>query len=159
MFSVHLRQFGSVGGTWALVLSVTVLLVAPLRAQPATENKADQATAQLRARLALAQKGYESAIKGFVEIKQASTGTRYFTTRPEEVYAWSIRWLEAARAVNPKDAAQITALEEHLKRVTKLETWVKRFVPSYLPETAALDAEWYRLEAELWLAQAKRKKQ
>jgi hypothetical protein len=160
MFSVCLRQFGSIGGAWALVLSATILSVAPLCAQPPAKEggKADETTALLKARLAVAQKGYEDTAKRFGEVKRVGAGPNYLVIKPEEVYTWSIRWLQAARAQDPKDAAQIAALDEHLKRMTELERKVKSLVPEILPETAALDAEWSRLEAQLWLAQAKAKK-
>ncbi len=125
---------------------------------PAKDAKpADEMTTLLKARVALAQKAYETADKSFGEVKRIGA-VNVLVTKPEEVYSWSVRWLHAERDLNPKGADHVAALEGHLKRMTQLEKKVKNLVPSLLPEPAEFEAEWYRLEAELWLAQAKAKK-
>ena len=72
---------------------------------------------------------------------------------------WSVRWLQAERDLNPKKEDQIGALEAHLKRIASLEKKVKAMMEgNVLPPVKVLEVEWYRLEAELWLAEAKAKK-
>lgn len=97
---------------------------------------ADEMTVILKARVALAEKAYREA----------------FAEKPEDVYRWSVRWLQAQRDVSPKHEDHVAALEAHLKRMTELQKQVKMLSKSRTKEN---DAEWYRLEAQLWLAKAK----
>jgi hypothetical protein len=127
-------------------------------AKPAKDSKsADELTALLKTRVALAQKGYSAAKEGLRLTKRSGNVLVYDATKPEKVYHWSVRWLQAERDMNPKRADQIAALEAHLKRMTELEEAVKMLARDLLPRSAEWDAEWYRLEAQLWLAKAKTK--
>jgi hypothetical protein len=117
---------------------------------------ADELDAILVARVELARKGYQSAFAGFTQT--AKTGNRLILFRdPREAFDWSLRWLDAERDLARDPAELAAALEGHLKRVTELETKVKSLSGNLLPKWALLDAEWHRLNAELWLAQAKAK--
>jgi hypothetical protein len=69
-----------------------------------------------------------------------------------QVYVWSRLVLDCRRDMAQKPAERITALEEHLDRMNKLETLITRvrrlgFGRSYDVGAAA----YYRLEAEYWL--------
>jgi HlyD family secretion protein len=128
-------------------------------AQPAQEPQPAEETATvLKKRLVLAEKGYRTAANQFGEIKRPRPGVNVLVIRPDEVYHWSVRWLRADHEINPKQADRLAALEKHLTRMKELQSKVDSMVPEYLPTTVGFDAEWYRLEAELWLSQAKMKK-
>jgi hypothetical protein len=74
----------------------------------------------------------------------------------ETVYMWSVRRLEAERAVDP--AGEVAILEAHLALMRKLADQVEALAGS--GRVASWDpsaAEFYRAEAEAWLAQAKAK--
>lgn len=117
---------------------------------------ADELHAMLVARVELARKGYQSAFAGVTQT--AKTGNRLILFRdPREAFDWSLRWLEAERDLARDPAGSAAALEGHLQRVTELETKVKSLSGNLLPAWALWDAEWHRLNAELWLAQAKAK--
>jgi hypothetical protein len=51
----------------------------------------------------------------------------------------------------------MAALEAHLKRMTDLQKRVKMVSKDLLQPKAESETEWYRLEAQLWSAQAKAK--
>lgn len=117
---------------------------------------ADELDAILVARVELARKGYQSAFAGLTQT--AKTGNRLILFRdPREAFDWSLRWLDAERDLARDPAELVAALDGHLKRVAELESKVKSLSGNLLPKWALLDAEWHRLNAELWLAQAKAK--
>jgi hypothetical protein len=77
---------------------------------------------------------------------------------PEYAYRWSCRWLEAERALKPQKAEQVPAYEKHLERMRSIanitnDRWRRRIIT--LAEVNA--AEYYAVEAELWLIEAKSK--
>ena len=75
---------------------------------------------------------------------------------PEQDYVWSRRLLEAERDAGGKMHDDHDALDAHLDRMKQLEALVKQ--SHRVGEASALHvaaAEYYRLEAEFWLAQAK----
>jgi hypothetical protein len=79
-------------------------------------------------------------------------------SKPEEVYTWSIRWLNARRNMNGKKGDHNAALEDHFKRMKELQQRVTKLregglVSALEPSAAA----WYVAEAELWLAKEKAK--
>jgi RNA polymerase sigma factor (sigma-70 family) len=114
----------------------------------------DEMTTLLKARIALAQKGYEAAVPLLTQTKRFGNVLSP-VGKPEDVYNWSIRWLQAQRDMSPKHEDQVAALEAHLKRMTELKEKVKQLARDLLLGITVDEAEWYRLEAELWLAQAK----
>ncbi len=117
---------------------------------------ADELNAILVARVESARKGYQSAFAGLTQT--AKTGNRLILFRdPREAFDWSLRWLEAERDLARDEAGLVAALDRHLKRVSELETKVKSLSGNLLPTWALTDAQWHRLNAELWLAQAKAK--
>jgi hypothetical protein len=128
----------------------------PLAQKKDGPEQAKEMTKLLKARVALAQKAYDATEKSFGEVRRIGA-VNILTVKPEESYTWSVRWLKAERDINPKGAEYIVALEAHLKRMKALETKTMSLVPGILPQTAAFEVEWYRLEAELWLIQAKAK--
>jgi hypothetical protein len=77
---------------------------------------------------------------------------------PEQLYRWSVRWMEARRDLSPDKADQVAALEAHHARMQKLEMLAKGLAKVGHGKTSdATAAEYYRLEADLWLARVKGK--
>jgi hypothetical protein len=179
-------HFGRTGG--ALLLFVAVvggylsLSSTPLAAADSEKDSkpAEEIATLLEERVALAKKACEEATRELGTLRrvprtgESKTGRtsaeldrerRGLPPHPlktrtpdEEVYRWSVRWLQAEHDLNPKEADYIAALEAHLKRMKELEEKVKNLVPDFLSDSAAVEAKWYRVEAALWLAQAKAKK-
>jgi hypothetical protein len=71
-------------------------------------------------------------------------------------YRWSIRLLEAERQMNDQKPEQIAALERHVERMKNVELVARdlyRARVNTVNEVTA--AEYYRMEAEIWLLQAR----
>jgi hypothetical protein len=76
----------------------------------------------------------------------------------ETVYLWSLRLLKAQQAVDIKPEPNRAALAAHLKRMEDLEKAVTaRFKAGGVTSAELNAAAFYRIEARLWLAQAKEK--
>jgi hypothetical protein len=102
---------------------------------------------------ALAEARYRAARKQFDLIWQY-----YQQSRVEsfDVYVWSRLVLDAHRAINKTPAGRITALEEHLDHMVKLEVLIRKIRRLGFGRSSDVGAsEYYRLEAECWLAEAK----
>jgi hypothetical protein len=68
----------------------------------------------------------------------------------EQVALWSRRWREAQRDVKPKRADQLTAFEEHAKRMADLEKAARdRFSQRRGPASEVSATEYLRIEAEI----------
>jgi hypothetical protein len=111
---------------------------------------------------ALRKAQLEAASKAYEEARRAASQTRRVgdlllpLARPEEVYSWSVRWLNAQRDLSDKKEEQIAALEAHLQRMKELQQDVTRMQKAGLLTSLEVPAaEFRRAEAELWLAQAK----
>jgi hypothetical protein len=114
----------------------------------------DGTAALLQARPGLAKKGYEAS---FEELQQTTKFGDVLVVigKPDQVYRWSIRWLQAEHDLSPKGPGHLAALEAHLKRMIELSKRVEMLNRELLPNTQKLEAEWYVLEARLWLERAK----
>ena len=121
-------------------------------------NTAADMPALLKARVALAEKAYRAAFEGLTRTKRIGNVLIQETERPEEVYVWSVRWLQAQRDLSAKPEDRIAALEAHLKRMMELKKQVEMLSRDLMPLPRVDEAEWYRLEAQLWLAKAKQAK-
>jgi hypothetical protein len=76
----------------------------------------------------------------------------------DRLYSWSLRWLEAAREVDPK-ADPVPLLQAHLDRVRELEAMVEaHFKAGMATRADILTATYYRLDAQILLEQARAKK-
>jgi hypothetical protein len=74
----------------------------------------------------------------------------------EKAYQWSRRWLEAERQRSDKKADRITAAQAHLDRMKALQKRAERERQNGQASQAdVLAIEYYCVEAEIWLAQAK----
>ena len=101
----------------------------------------------------LAEARYNAALKQF-----DLTWQYYQQSRVEsfDVYVWSRLLLDAKRGVSGRQADQIAAYEEHLDRMKKLETLIKKVRRLGFGRSSDVGAsEYYRIEAEYWLAEAK----
>jgi hypothetical protein len=101
----------------------------------------------------LAEARYQAVVKQYDE-----TWLYYQQDRIDsyQVYVWSRLILDCRREMAEKPADRITALDEHLGRMKKLEALVKKvrrlgFGRSYDVGASA----YYRVEAEYWLAREK----
>jgi outer membrane protein TolC len=102
---------------------------------------------------ALAKAKVEAAAKAF-ETAEKSYATGQSTA--EQVYLWSRRWLEARRDLADNQAERAAAVEAHLGRLQMLrKTITARYKVGNAPYAEVTGAEFYVVEAELWLAQAK----
>ncbi|MHB1423446.1 MAG: hypothetical protein ACYC3I_09690 [Gemmataceae bacterium] len=113
-------------------------------------------TALLKARVAAAEKAYRGEFEGLRKTRRFGNILVQVTDNPENVYVWSVRWLQAQRELSPKHEDHVAALEAHLKRMTDLHAEIKTLSADLMPRFKVDEAEWYRLEAELWLAKAKK---
>jgi hypothetical protein len=121
-------------------------------------NVADEMTTLLKARVAAAEKAYRGAFEGLTQTKRVGNVLIQVTENPEEIYTWSVRWLQAKQDLSSKHEDQVAALEDHLKRMTELQKKIKDVSRDVMPSYMLDRAEWYRLEAQLWLAKAKQPK-
>jgi len=101
----------------------------------------------------LAEARYNAALKQFDLTWQYYQQSRVGSF---DVYAWSRLLLEAKRGVSGRQADQIAAYEEHLDRMKKLETLIKKVRRLGFGRSSDVGAsEYFRIEAEYWLAEAK----
>jgi hypothetical protein len=101
----------------------------------------------------LAEARYQAALKQY-EI----SWSYYQQARIDsyQVYVWSRLVLDARRDLGTKPADRIAALEGHLGRMKKLETLILKIRRLGFGLSSDVGAsEYYRLEAELWLEQAR----
>jgi hypothetical protein len=126
--------------------------------EPAKDAKSpDEMTALLKARVAAAEKAYQGEWDGLGQTRRVGNVLSW-VGQPENVYTWSVRWLKAQQDLSSKHEDQVAALEAHLKRMTELQKQVKMLSKDLVPRFKEDEAEWYRLEAQLWLAKAKQVK-
>jgi hypothetical protein len=98
----------------------------------------------------LADARYKAAIKQFDE-----TWTYYQQARIDsyQVYVWSKLVMDSRRELTGKAGDRITAIEDHLARMKSLESLVKKIRKIGFGRSYDVGAtEYYRLEAEYWLA-------
>lgn len=126
-----------------IVLALGAIIAAP---SAATEAEAAPPVAEL------AKDRAAAAAKAF---RATSAAHRSGRAPVEAVYAWSVRWLDAAIDAAPKAARQ--ALAEHRKRMAELEAEVQKMAAAGAAGPLDADAAaYYRIEAELWAARGKR---
>ena len=121
-------------------------------------NTIDDIPTILKARVVVAEKAYRTAFEGLTRTKRIGNVLVQITEKPEDVYIWSVRWLQAQRELSAKPEDQIAALEAHLKRMVELKKQIEMLSRDLMPLPRVDEAEWYRLEAQLWLAKAKQAK-
>jgi multidrug efflux pump subunit AcrA (membrane-fusion protein) len=108
-----------------------------------------------QARADAARKAYDEAAKGLQQTKRTGASLTTVTT-PGEVYAWSVRWLNAVRETVSTKEDRVAALEAHVMRMKELQLRVTEMARSGLLAPLEVSAaEFYRVESELWLAREK----
>ena len=101
-------------------------------------------------RVDVAQKAYRVAVQ---LVREGKSGSKL-----EDVYTWSVRLLKAQRDVSSKRDDQLSALNDHLKRMQDHAKVARALWQAGGVGASPLDvpaADFYLREAELWLAQAK----
>jgi hypothetical protein len=131
------------------LLSWGLLLVGLSSAPIGQENQAPRPKAPLET----AERRYRAAVKQFDLIWQYYQQNRVETF---DVYLWSRLLLDSRRALNDKPADRIAACEEHLDHMKKLEVLIKKIRRLGFGRSNDVGgSEYYRIEAEAWLAEAK----
>jgi hypothetical protein len=129
-------------GRSRLLLGVAALL-AGLSTAPAPSPEPPKPAGLAEARLQAALKQFELTWSYY---QQARIDTY-------QVYVWSRLVLDARRELGEAPADHLIALEDHLARMKKLEELVLKVRRLGFGRSSDVGAtEYYRLEAELWLA-------
>jgi hypothetical protein len=109
----------------------------------------EKAAENAKARMAAAQKVYQGTL---ARLKVDAN----YPLDAEGLYRWSRRWLEAERELREKKEGRVAAAQAHLDRMKKLEALMRGWRDSkFFTDTDVAAVEFYRLEAERWLARAK----
>jgi multidrug efflux pump subunit AcrA (membrane-fusion protein) len=117
--------------------------------KPAAAEAAD-VKALAKARLDAAEKVYGALMKQW----QAGLGRADI----DQFYRWSLHWLDAQRDTNGGKEERLGALEGHFQRMMEVQRFVAELVKTgQSPAWQGPAADFYRTEAELWLAQEKQK--
>lgn len=125
-----------------LGISLAVLSFAPV----AQQKKADDRLPRAEARLASARKQFDL------------TWQYYQQNRVEtfDVYLWSRLLLDARKSISDKPAERIAACQEHLDHMVRLEALIRKIRRLGFGRSNDVGAsEYFRIEAEHWLAEAK----
>ena len=123
-----------------------LLVITSFAPAPPEEAPAPDFSALLEARYRAAERQFEET---WVYYKQARTDAY-------PVYVWSHFLLQTRYDLSDKKADRIVALEAHLDRMKKLETLVKKVRKLGFGQAIEVGAtEYYRIEAEYWLAHAR----
>jgi hypothetical protein len=131
----------------ALVLGLILTGLSFAHAQaPAPPQEPSKISSLTHARLQAAIKQYDETWAYYQQARIDSY----------QVYVWSKLILDSRRDMAEKPADRLAALDDHLTRMKKLESLIKKvrrlgFGRSY--DVGA--SEYYRLEAEYWLAREK----
>jgi hypothetical protein len=123
---------------------------------PQAPQKAGDYAKLLKAKLDAAKEAYTRTWEGLGTVRRLGD-TIFPIVHPEEVYTWSVRWLNAQRDMSDKRDDHIAALEEHIKRMKDVQKRVDAMTPSLIPAWSNSAAAWYLAEAELWLVKEKAK--
>jgi RNA polymerase sigma factor (sigma-70 family) len=169
MFMARLRWIGTtvlavtlaVGGTGALAYQLQGAPVPQKEDNDPTGGKSEERIKALElAGRKAAQTTYDAVWEAYQERRRTDA----------DVYQWSVRVYEVQRGAATNKAERIAAAENHLKRMKDLEkaapahsTKLAPMVPGmdpaiklpFVPDEKVNIAEFYRIEAELWLERAR----
>jgi hypothetical protein len=137
--------------TWrgcAFVLLLVLVLALTDRAYSVTPPEAlTIPKALLDARLDAVQRAYRESWLLYREGRSRDV---------DRIYLWSVRWLEAEREATTQPAERTAAYEGHRKRMRLLDDSVRaRLRAGAVAPVEAPAAEFYRVEADIWLRRAK----
>jgi hypothetical protein len=122
------------------------LVLAALSIAPAAPDEPPKPSPRAEARYQAALKQYEITWSYYQQARIDSY----------QVYVWSRLVLDSRRELTNQPADRLAALEEHLDRMKKLEALIKKIRRIGFGRSSDVGAsEYYRLEAEVWLEQAK----
>jgi len=128
-------------------LAVSIVLVEVPVVDGAPQAQEIQKLAE--ARVAAGRKAYEETTLLYREGRSRDL---------DRIYLWSKRWLDAQLDVSNAKADQEAAYEAHWKRMKQLEDLIDRRMRSGVGAAIEVpQVQYYRLEAELWLARARKK--
>jgi hypothetical protein len=133
-------------------LVVALALAVSLALQRPTVAADEEAVANAKARLEAAKKVYEDLSK-----RMEADPARY-PLDFDKLCTWSVRWMEAQRDASGDADAKAKAVQDHLARVKDVGELAK-----YLAKTGVTVGydiaitDFYRLEAERMVAEAKKK--
>lgn len=122
--------------------------------KPAT-RKAESPAERQKLLLEVSRKGYEESMDTYRQTQRSGQSIKPWVN-VDQVYTWSVRWLRADTVGKNKN--NVGAYEAHLRRMQRLEKVAKELRDAELViKVEPLSAEFYRLEAEGWLADEKAK--
>ncbi len=134
-----------------LAVLLLVLAAAPLAFHGPVHGGPGDAAANAKARMEAARKVYEGSLRWYREGPVQPLD-------PEKLYQWSRRWLEAQQDLATKKEDRVAAAKAHLTRMQALERITRLMHKGGSVRAFDVAAvEFYRLEAERWVAQAKAK--
>jgi RNA polymerase sigma factor (sigma-70 family) len=114
------------------------------------EQRAPEARMREEALLKAAKESYEARVQLLHNFIIGSV---------DQVIPWSVRWLNAQLRLADTRNDKLTAYEQHLKRMKDIEHLIQQRVDQGTIERGAFSQfHYYRLEAEIWLDDAKRAK-
>jgi hypothetical protein len=125
-----------------IVIAVVLIAVARAAGQDLDELR--------KQKLALAREGYMTQLETVRKL-----GGKF-----DALWAWSVRWMEAAQDVDPK-ADAIPRIEAHLERLRDLEKSMLELYKAGFNQVSGTDllvVKYYRLDAQILLEKAKAKK-
>lgn len=100
----------------------------------------------------LAQQPVTAAAKAYAD---AEAHWKAGALTGDVVGAWSVRWLEAQRALPLTGAALTAAIDEHLRRMQALEAVARQQYTAGTATSLDVDgATFFRAQAELWSSRA-----
>jgi hypothetical protein len=130
---------------------ILVLAAAPAALLRPAQAGQGEAAANAKARLEAARKVYEAYLDRYKRGEPQPLNA-------ELLYRWSRRWLEAQQELATKKGEKVAAAEAHLTRMRRFEEYLRGMHKSGVAATFDVaGAEFYRLDAERWVARAKAK--
>jgi RNA polymerase sigma factor (sigma-70 family) len=146
------------GAGWLTYRGLAAEAPAPAAAAPLPPPK-DEVRKEDPAIVALQKEKLHSVEQLYaIRIQRVRAGT---DSRPEDLYAWSKRWLESEQEVNPGRDAHLKALRAHLERMKELEALIRERVEAGVKNFTPADlwaAVYAHQEAEIWLRKAEAEK-
>jgi hypothetical protein len=128
-----------------------LILVVLILATAATRGTADDAK-----RVEFAKASAEAARKVYEAMVDRAGIDPRFDPDPERLYLWSRRWMEAEQAVAGEKAGRVAAAQAHFARMKKWEAaFEEKRKNGTAPAYQVPQVRFYRLEAEMWLAETK----
>ena len=140
------------------LVKTRLLPVAILALGLAATAFADEATDNARARADAARRVYESLWNPSSQKTLDGKSLQGSSVNLDRAYLWSRRWMEAEEQASDKTEDRIAAVQAHVDRMRKLQSYVKaqQDLQSATPADVAAQ-QYYLLEAERALTQAKGK--